>query len=315
MVASCAAGQPFGAPTGQSTASQNQLASTEAVSNVATTAISTPFQRETGFEFSLVDRPDDVDGYQVHFIYALPSDGRDDLLDVNGVISLSASAMNTWLVGKIGHGLRYDTYEGNLDISFLPLDQDAETIGDLGTNILVFLEHEVKSRGFDPSHKIFVVYYDGLFVTAEGYCGLAAYPPDGAGQTAVLLLRGYNPTTDTVCPRQFTKSADYTGFFEMTILHEVLHLLGMVPSCAPNDLDGHVSDNPQDLMYSEYDGSYSPLYMVLDYHNDDYYGHGNPTCPDLARSSFLEPLPSGAEPPPGWSVSSSYLPPNPLENQ
>lgn len=266
-------------------------------------------------EYSSADRPDDVEGYQVHFFYALPSDARDDLLDVNGVISLSALAMNSWLLGKTGHQLRYDTYRGTLDISYLPLEQDAETISDLGTDILVFLEHEVKTRGFDPTHKIFVVYYDGLFVTPEGYCGLASYPPEGTGQTAVLLLRGYNPSTDNVCPRQFTKSADYTGYFEMTILHEVLHLLGMVPSCAPNNRDGHVDDNPQDLMYSEYDGSYSPLYMILDFHSDDYYGHGNAGCPDLAHSVFLDPLPVNSELPPAWDVSSRYIPPSPLEQE
>lgn len=270
-------------------------------------------ERETQASFFVADQPDDVEGYQIHFFYALPNDGRDDLLDVNGVIALSAAAMNNWLQRKTDHFLRYDTYQGALDISYLPLNVDAQTISDLGTDILVYLEHEIKFRGFDSKHKIFLVYYDGFFVTPEGYCGLASYPPDGAGQTAVLLLRGYNPTYDLVCPRQFTKSADYTGYFEMTILHEVLHLLGMVPACAPNNNDGHVSDSPQDLMYGEYDGSYSPLYMTLDLHNDDYFGHGNAGCPDLARSAFLDPLPVDAEPPPGWDVSSRYLPPDPLE--
>ena len=269
-------------------------------------------ERNTEKPFSLADRPDDVDGYQLHFIYAVPKDGRDDLLDVNGTIALSAEAMDNWLEGKTGHRLRYDTFQGQLDISFLPLDADSQTINDLDTDILAYIEHKIKTLGFDSSHKLFVVYYDGFFTTQEGYCGLAAYPPEGAGQTAVLVLRGYNPTYDTVCPRQFTKSADFTGYFELTILHEVLHLLGMVPDCAPHDADGHVNDSAQDLMYYEYDGSYSPLYTYLDYHNDDYYNTGKLDCPDLARSAFLDPLPEHAELPPGWDVSRANIPPDPL---
>lgn len=259
-----------------------------------------------------MDLPDDEDGYQIHFIYALPGDGKDDFLDLNGEIALSAAAMNYWLQGRTDHRFRFDTYQGELDISFLLLDANADQISDLGTEILSLLEHEIKTRGFNRDHKLYVVYYDGLFLTPEGYCGLAAYPPDGAGVTAALLLRGFNPDLQLACPRQFTKSEDFTGYFEITILHELLHLLGMVPKCAPNYADGHVSDSSQDLLYYQYDGSYSPLYTHLDLHNNDYYDHGDPDCPDLARSVFLDPLPANAELPPGWDVSASNLPPDPL---
>lgn len=271
-------------------------------------------ERDTDKAYSATDRPDDVDGFQIHFIYALPNDGRDDFLDLNGEIELSAGAMNTWLQSHTSHHLRFDTYEGKLDVSFMRIDYTADQVNSLGTDILSLIEHEIKTSGFDATHKLFVVYYDGFFPNDQGYCGLAQRPPDGAGVTAILLLRGYDSSQDLTCPRQFTKSADYTGYFEMTILHELLHLMGMVPGCAQHVQDGHVSDNAQDLMYYQYDGSYSPLYTYLDYHNDDYYNHGNPDCPDFARSVFLEPLPENAELPPGWQVSSTYLPPDPLAN-
>lgn len=270
-------------------------------------------QRDTQEPYSTVDRPDDVDGYQIHFIYALPSDGSDSFLDIGGQIELSANAMNGWLQSHIDHHLRFDTYDGRLDVSFLRLEYTADEISTLDTDILTLMEYEIKTRGFDTSHKLFVVHYDGFFVSSEGFCGLAQYPPDGAGVATVLMLRGYNPKLDLTCPRQFTKSADYTGYFEMTILHELLHLMGMVPSCAPHSENGHVSDSKQDLMYYQYDGSYSPLYTYLDAHNDDYFGHGTPDCPDFARSIFLEPMPDNAELPPGWEVSSQYTPPNPLD--
>ncbi|HSS97067.1 MAG TPA: hypothetical protein VLK33_08555 [Terriglobales bacterium] len=269
--------------------------------------------RDTTEPYVTSDRPDVADGYQIHFIYALPSDATDSFLDLDGRIELAANAMNNWLQSHTEHRLRYDTYQGKLDITFLRLDHTVDEISELGTGILPFMDYEIKTRGFDSSHKLFVVHYDGFFVSDEGFCGLAQFPPDGAGNTAVLLLRGYNPSNGLTCPRSFTKSADYVGFFEMTILHELLHLMGIVPSCAPNAQDGHVSDSPQDLMYYQYDGSFSPLYTYLDYHNDDYYKSSNPDCPDFSRSVFLDPLPENAETPPGWEISSNYIQPNPFD--
>ncbi len=278
-------------------------------------AVPTPV-RETESAYSTVDRPDDVSGYQVHFVYALPSDGQDDYLDINGRIEMSANAMNDWLERATeGSRLRYDTYQGALDISYMQLDYTANEISSLGTGVLALMDFEIKSRGFDTSNKLYVVYYDGQFVSQEGYCGLANYPPDGAGVTAVLLLRAYIPRFDQPCPRQFTNSADFTGFFEMTILHEVMHLMGIAPACGSNVSGGHVTDSEQDLMYGQYDGSYSPLYTVLDHNNDDYYLHGIPSCPDFANSVFLDPLPDNAELPPRWEISSQHSGPNPLENQ
>lgn len=301
-------------PTVESQASNDEAAETGQPANTATAA-ATPV-RDTQTAYSTIDRPDDVSGYQVHFVYALPSDGQDDFLDINGRIELSANAMNDWLLQATGGSrLRYDTYEGSLDISFMRLDYTADEISSLGTGVLALMDYEIKTRGFDTSNKVFVVYYDGQFVSQEGYCGLANYPPDGAGITAVLLLRAYIPRFDQPCPRQFTQSADYTGFFEITILHEVMHLLGIAPACGANVIAGHVTDSQQDLMYGEYDGSYSPLFTELDHGNDDYYLHDIPGCPDFAQSVFLDPGPENAELPPGWEISSRQIGLNPLDAQ
>lgn len=269
-------------------------------------------ERQTELPFATYDRPDDVEGYQVHFIYALPKDGTDALLDVSGEIEMSATAMNHWLFTQTGSRLRYDTYEGALDITFVQLPYTAEQISQVHSRVNDLLEYWIKVTGLAQDNKLYVVHYDGFFVTAEGYCGLAPLPPDGLGQTAVLLLRGYNPTYDLTCPRSFTRSADYTGFFEITILHEVLHLMGLVAACAPNAEGGHVNDSSQDLMYYAYDGSYSPLFTNLDFGNNDYYNHGVADCPDLARSVFLDPLPADAELPPRWEHSLRNIPPDPI---
>ena len=39
---------------------------------------------------------------------------------------------------------------------------------------------------------------------------------------------------------------------------------------------------------------------TLDVNLNDYYGRAVPNCLDLSNSAFLDPLPAGAETPPGW---------------
>ena len=46
---------------------------------------------------SRVDQPDDRTGKQIHLVYAIPSDGIDRELDVNGTIAGSVASIQTWL--------------------------------------------------------------------------------------------------------------------------------------------------------------------------------------------------------------------------
>ena len=74
-------------------------------------------------------------------------------------------------------------------------------------------------------------------------------------------------------------------------LHEALHALGIVPSCAPNHaLAGHVSTPPSDLMYAG-NQSWDTAHMVLDAGNDVFIQHSQGNCPDLADSAFMDAVP------------------------
>jgi hypothetical protein len=82
------------------------------------------------------------------------------------------------------------------------------------------------------------------------------------------------------------------------MLAEAIHAMGFVATCAPHQtMSGNVYDSASDLLYAG-PMPWSP--SVLDVGRDDYYGHSNAGCPDLARSVFLEPLPASATKPPGW---------------
>ena len=75
------------------------------------------------------------------------------------------------------------------------------------------------------------------------------------------------------------------GDAEATILHEMLHALGVPSKCA-NNIDKtsifHVSDNSEDILNKESGNIY------LDYNNDDYYNHSTEGCFDLKNSKYLK---------------------------
>jgi hypothetical protein len=73
---------------------------------------------------------------------------------------------------------------------------------------------------------------------------------------------------------------------DLAILHELMHTLGFVATCAPHfTRAGHVSDSPTDLMYA---GNEDWHPSVLDIGRDDYFNAHIPGCLDLATSSYLE---------------------------
>ena len=75
------------------------------------------------------------------------------------------------------------------------------------------------------------------------------------------------------------------GYLELAMVHEVMHALGFVPTCAPHHTRrGHVSDSPNDLMYAG-DAPWSPT--TLDVGRNDYFGAHIPGCPDLSDSPYL----------------------------
>jgi hypothetical protein len=76
------------------------------------------------------------------------------------------------------------------------------------------------------------------------------------------------------------------------MLHELLHGLGIVATCAPHHTRaGHVSDDPRDLMYAG-DQPWQPA--ILDRGHDDYFAHPQNGCPDLKDSSYLIPAGTAA---------------------
>lgn len=238
-------------------------------------------------ERSTVDRPDDEMAPQVHLVYVLPSDGVDRRLDTDGTIRTSFAAAQAWLGGETdGRSLRLDTYEGEPDISFVTLSRsDAEVQSEEGF-AREAIEAELIDAGFDAADKVYAVYYDGGSTYA---CGSGAYPPLIEGNVAVLFLHGLPLDGAIRCgDNAFATEAESPGFWEYVAVHEILHTLGFVPACAPSEeLSGHISGPPNDLMYEGEEETDLP--RVLDGGNDDYYAADVAGCLDFEDSAYLTP--------------------------
>jgi len=243
------------------------------------------------------DLPDEVSGPQVHFLYVVPADGTDRQLDVNGGMQQAIARIEHWFEGQTGNqALRIDTYKGAPDITFVRMTHTDAQATSITPWPLWVMGEDLVAAGFNNPAKVYAALYDGHSAWACGGAKSPALPKLGA-----MYIRAW-PTND---PRPcsdapgFGTGTDRPGYFEIGLLHEILHTIGFTPHCAPHaSADGygdHVDDSPTDVMYGP-DGK-SPVgwnwsHAVLDYHHDDYYRARIPGCPDLSDSPYLEQIPS-----------------------
>jgi hypothetical protein len=228
------------------------------------------------------DRPDDVAGPQIHALYVLPSDGADRALDTDGTVAASVANWQRWFEGQtLSGGLRLDTAGGELDVSFHRLAQTDAALAGRGLFLRDAIEEELRRAGFDRPDRVYAVYYDGSTAAA---CGGGAWPPAVPGKVAALYLRAtYGAGLACYDP---ARSRNGLQIMDFAMLHEVLHTMGYVPTCAPHHTrSGHVSDDPRDLMYAG-DEPWRP--SVLDVGFDDYYHAHVLGCRELAESPYLE---------------------------
>jgi len=153
------------------------------------------------------------------------------------------------------------------------------------------IEKELTQAGFASLNKVYATYYDGGSTFS---CGAGPWPPALPGRVAALYLQGTPPSAPACNTNVFASSPTApAGYFEFSMLHEILHALGFVAANAPHQWqNGHVPE-PTDLMYRG-DGPWQLSLLVLDVGNDDYYGPNVPTgVLNLSQSSFLLPAPLG----------------------
>ncbi len=238
---------------------------------------------------SSVDRRDASHKPQVHVVYVVPSDGVDRSLDTDGTLTNSVAAFERWLAVQTGgQALRMDTYRRSLDVTFLRLGSSDAEIASNGPFVREALELAFDAAGLNDPDKIYAAYYDG---TSTYSCGGGAWPPIILGNVAAMYLHGL-PQGPIPCDSvSFTSPGGGPMYLEFGMLHEIMHSLGFVPSCAPNEWrNGHVSDSADDLMWGG-DTPWAPSgwsAVVLDAGHDDYFRTSIPGCLDFADSAYLQ---------------------------
>jgi hypothetical protein len=244
---------------------------------------------------TVTDMPDDISGPQVHFLYVVPSDGADAQLDTNGQMEQSVARIERWFVTHAeNQGLRVDTYNGAPDITFVRLPHSDAQATAANPWPLWVIGEDLVAAGFNDPAKVYAALYDGH---SKWACG-GAYSP-ALRKLGAMYLQA-QPTNDPRPCRDapgFGTGTDRPGYFEIGLLHEVLHVIGFTPRCARHpSADGygdHVNDSPTDLMYAPdatHTAGWNWANAVLDFNHDDYYRANIPGCPDLSNSPYLAAL-------------------------
>lgn len=234
------------------------------------------------------DQPDDLTGPQVHVVYALPSDVEDGNLDRYGDIERSLEAIQHWLEAETGRRLRLDTAGGRLDVTFLRLPFTAGEGEERGASLAEDLEGAIRDGVGTSPEKVYAAYYAGR---SGDDCGAAS----AEGRVAVAFVH-----PEGCSPRAVGGDRETPSTYEAVMVHELLHVFGAVPECAPDRLEtsAHVGTSVEDLMYAgpEWSGHDE---VVIDAGRDDYFGHGRADCSDASTSGFWEPAAGVGPRPPG----------------
>ena len=240
-----------------------------------------PLDRDSGRTMprSSYDRPDDISGPQVKAVYVVRNGAADRMYDTSGDIERSVRQADAWLRAESGKGLRIDTFQGNVDVMYLPLPPGFENnsgdscAGAPCPNERDFYTHLQSIGRVDPS-KTYLFFYSGevrgLFV-----CG------GSRGGKAVLL----NLTEDPTRCRDLNWTGKTTADFSwgLLALHEILHSLGAVCPSAP-DYDGSShSKAVGDIMAAGATGK-----VKLDPNRRNYWGNVPAGCTDVSQSPLFD---------------------------
>jgi len=225
--------------------------------------------------------PNVVAGHPVHWVYAIPSDGQDQLSTIASVMQTDAEQIDVWWRTQDStRAPRNDAAQFpcglQLDITTVRLPQSGSALAPLGGRFAAVF-NAFGAAGLRSPFTKYLVYYDGQVLDGN-VCGEGGSDSSGFGLAVVYYQSCVGVSSAAVGA------------------HEILHTLGAVPRGAPNECpeeDGaHTCDDPNDLMYPSIDDT--PLSTKsLDPGRNDYYGHAG-AWPDAQDSPWLVQIDSQA---------------------
>lgn len=239
-----------------------------------------PLDRDSGRTMlrSSYDRPDDIAGAQFHAVYVLRHGAKDQMYDTSGDIERALRHADQWLRTESGKGMRLDTHQGKVDVTFLPLPPrfESNTGKDCSQspcpNDQDFYSH-LRSIGRVDPNKTYLFFYSGG-LTGRVLCGGAA-----VGKSVLLNLEVDGRfCSDT----QWTVSSSTSLSWGLLALHETFHSLGAVCLAAPDSDGSYHSSDVDDIMHTRAKGT-----VKLDVNRRNYWGNVPAGCTDASQSPLF----------------------------
>lgn len=239
-----------------------------------------PLDRDSGRTLlrSSYDRPDDISGPQFHAVYVVRNGAKDFMYDTSGDIERALRHADGWLRQETGKGMRLDTFQGKVDVTYLPLPPrfESKTGNDCSKvpcpNDQDFYAH-LRSYGRIHPDKTYLFFYSGG-LTDYVLCGGA-----GIGKSVLLNLEVDGKSCSGT---DWTKSNATSLSWSLLALHETFHSLGAVCSSAPESDGAYHSSRADDIMNARAKGT-----VKLDPTRRNYWGSVPADCTDLSQSPLF----------------------------
>lgn len=209
---------------------------------------------------------------RIQAVYAVPS----DVDPVSGRVEAAATSISVvqdWFSGQTGgeYPVFNETASG-VHVELLVLSKTRAQVESMSVNALDSLLISESQEAFDTvDNSELFVYLEAPLIDG-GACGYA-------GRLVVIIMEN--------CGTYPSSNARFPYGDTYLVAHELTHLLGAVPSCAPNYIPGgHLDGDNRDILYMG-SGPRDWNNLMLDPGNDDYYNHGQSGCRDIADSPLL----------------------------
>ena len=105
------------------------------------------------------DQPDVNDDFQIHFIYMLDKDGKDNQWDINGKMERELEELNEEMFRLTGNKQKYKfdyRKDGKLDITFIRLDRKGSQQGWNNS----YADFFIQNLGFNNPKKLYYIWAD-----------------------------------------------------------------------------------------------------------------------------------------------------------
>jgi hypothetical protein len=256
------------------------------------------------------DLPDAVSNiYEVHVIYAVPSDAPDRFAQLALPIAQDLAAIDGWWQTQDStRTIRFDfatfagcdTQFGQLDLSDVRLPHDSSYYAD-ESDRYDRLRVDLVNPFSDPNKK-YLVYFDGP-VNNRQFCGSSVTGVPGP-LTASQAKSNDFAYAEVYIPSFCGSDLGGAGTAAIAAVHELIHNFGALaqpltgarpPNACPTDR-GHPCDSPSDILYPSTGAGQTLSQEQLDVGRDDYYDHHRPWF-DVRTSLFLIHLDDAARAP------------------